>query len=79
MYKPACPLLLTVAITVAGCNSPFYTDRGALAGGLAGTGLGAIDAHLLAASVLERARLWTRDAALSRAAARLGVGHDGAD
>ncbi|MCM2304534.1 MAG: type II toxin-antitoxin system VapC family toxin [Elusimicrobia bacterium] len=42
--------------------------------GLSGTGLGAVDAHLLASASLARARLWTRDAALARAAARLGVG-----
>jgi predicted nucleic acid-binding protein len=42
--------------------------------GLAGTGLGAVDAHLLASAKLARARLWTRDAALARAAARLGIG-----
>jgi hypothetical protein len=39
--------------------------------GLAGTGLGAVDAHLLASAKLAHARLWTRDAALARAAARL--------
>jgi predicted nucleic acid-binding protein len=44
--------------------------------GLAGVGLGAVDAHLLASAALARARLWTRDAALARAAARLGVGLD---
>ncbi len=42
--------------------------------GLAGAGLGAVDAHLLASAALGRARLWTRDAALERAAARLGLG-----
>src|SRR5665213_614134 len=43
---------------------------------LAGTGLGAVDANLLAAAVLTRVRLWTRDDALARAAARMGVAHD---
>ncbi|HEY1599487.1 MAG TPA: glycine zipper domain-containing protein [Pirellulales bacterium] len=33
--------LLPLAMTV-GCNSPFYTDKGALVGGLAGTGVGAV-------------------------------------
>jgi hypothetical protein len=42
--------------------------------GLHGTGLGAVDAHLLASARLSRARLWTKDAALSRAAAKLGLG-----
>ncbi|MBI4061898.1 MAG: PIN domain-containing protein [Elusimicrobia bacterium] len=42
--------------------------------GLAGTGLGAVDAHLLASAALARAKLWTRDGALARAAARIGVG-----
>lgn len=41
--------------------------------GLAGSGLGAIDLHLLASAKLAHARLWTRDAALARAAKRLGV------
>lgn len=41
---------------------------------LHGTGLGAVDAHLLASAKLSRARLWTRDAALARAAEKLGVG-----
>lgn len=40
---------------------------------LCGTGLGAVDAHLLASAVLARARLWTRDAALARAAERIGA------
>lgn len=40
---------------------------------LYGTGLGAVDAHLLASAVLARARLWTRDAALARAAERVGA------
>jgi predicted nucleic acid-binding protein len=42
---------------------------------LFGTGLGAVDAHLLASAKLARAELWTRDGALARAAERLGVGH----
>lgn len=42
--------------------------------GLAGSGLGAVDVHLLAAAKLAHARVWTRDAALARAAKRLGVG-----
>lgn len=41
--------------------------------GLAGAGLGAVDAHLLASAKLARARLWTRDQALARTAARLGA------
>jgi predicted nucleic acid-binding protein len=44
--------------------------------GLAGFGLGAIDVHLLAAAKLAHVRIWTRDAALARAAKRLGVGLD---
>ena len=42
---------------------------------LFGSGLGAVDVHLLASAKLARAELWTRDAALSRAAGRLGVAH----
>jgi predicted nucleic acid-binding protein len=33
-----------------------------------------VDAHLLASARLEGASLWTKDAALARAAARLGAG-----
>ena len=40
---------------------------------LIGTGLGAIDMHLLASAKLAHAALWTRDAALSRAASSLGA------
>lgn len=43
---------------------------------LDGKGLGMVDVHLLASARLARARLWTRDAALRRAAAALGVLHD---
>ena len=44
MRKLARALLFTLpALTAAsGCNSPFYTDKGALVGGLTGTGVGAI-------------------------------------
>lgn len=42
--------------------------------GLHGTGLGAVDAHLLASAKLSHARLWTKDGALARAAAKLGLG-----
>ncbi len=41
--------------------------------GLHGRGLGWIDAQLLAAALLTGCRLWTRDRALSRAAADLGL------
>jgi predicted nucleic acid-binding protein len=44
------------------------------ANGLEGAGIGAVDAHLLASARLEGASLWTKDAALARAAARLGAG-----
>ena len=41
---------------------------------LYGIGIGLIDAHLLASSLLTReAALWTRDRRLAAAAARLGV------
>ena len=40
---------------------------------LAGLGLGWIDAHLLASSLLSDARLWTLDQRLARAAAQLKV------
>ncbi|RME24467.1 MAG: type II toxin-antitoxin system VapC family toxin [Deltaproteobacteria bacterium] len=40
---------------------------------LFGTGLGWIDAHLLASVLLEGCRLWSLDKALASAAGRLGV------
>jgi predicted nucleic acid-binding protein len=42
---------------------------------LYGSGLGAVDVHLLASAKLARAALWTRDGALARAAESLGVAH----
>lgn len=44
--------------------------------GLHGKGIGAVDAHLLAAARLAGARLWTKDRALAGAAARLRLGVD---
>lgn len=41
-------------------------------------GLGMVDAHLLASARLAKAGLWTRDAALRRAAQALGVLHPAA-
>lgn len=43
------------------------------ANGLAGSGLGWIDIHLLASARLAGERLWTRDRRLGAAARRLGV------
>jgi predicted nucleic acid-binding protein len=43
---------------------------------LMGTGLGWVDAHLLASSFLARAPLWTLDRALGAQARRLGVSAD---
>ena len=40
---------------------------------LMGHGLGLVDVHLLASCALAGLRLWTRDAALADAAARLGL------
>ncbi len=40
---------------------------------LAGSGLGWIDVHLLAAAALDRSRLWTLDRRLAAVAARLGL------
>ncbi|UPT74171.1 MAG: type II toxin-antitoxin system VapC family toxin [Elusimicrobiota bacterium] len=45
--------------------------------GLGGTGLGAVDVHLAASATLARAKLWTRDGALAKAAARLGLSPGG--
>ena len=41
---------------------------------LMGAGFGWVDVHLLASAVLSGVPLWTADARLRRAAARLGVG-----
>lgn len=35
-------LVFLIALASAGCRSPYYADRGALAGGLGGAGLGAL-------------------------------------
>lgn len=43
------------------------------AGALSGTGLGWVDAHLLAASKISGTPIWTLDRALRQAAERLGV------
>jgi predicted nucleic acid-binding protein len=40
---------------------------------LAGTGLGLVDAHLLASAVLSHTALWTEDKKLHASAVRLGV------
>ena len=40
---------------------------------LGGAGIGWVDVHLLAASLLSRVRLWTRDRRLQAVADRLGV------
>ena len=42
--------------------------------GLAGKGIGWVDAHLVAAASLARVALWTRDRPLSATAAKLAVG-----
>jgi predicted nucleic acid-binding protein len=43
---------------------------------LAGRGVGWVDVHLLAAAVLARARLWTRDKRLASVAGALGLRFD---
>jgi len=40
---------------------------------LYGTGIGSVDANLLASTMLTAAKLWSRDKSLTREAARLGV------
>lgn len=42
--------------------------------GLAGSGIGVVDAHLLASASAARAAIWTRDRRLAEAAERLGIG-----
>jgi len=42
---------------------------------LRGRGIGWVDAHLLAATVVERCTLWTTDASLAALAAELRVAH----
>jgi predicted nucleic acid-binding protein len=58
-------------------RSPMVRDDEMLsfidAHGLAGSGLGWVDAHLLASVRLAGERLWTRDRRLAEAARRLGV------
>lgn len=48
----------------------FVRDRG-----LAGRGIGWIDAHLLAAALAGRLHFWTADTRLAALASQLGVGH----
>ena len=43
--------------------------------GLMGAGLGLVDVHLLAASLLSKCRLWTLDKRLAKAAESLSVGY----
>lgn len=43
--------------------------------GLAGTGIGYVDSHLMATTTLIRGRLWTRDKRLVTQATRLGVAY----
>lgn len=40
---------------------------------LFGTGLGAVDAHLIASAMLSKSALWSKDKALSREARRLAI------
>ena len=42
---------------------------------LTGTGIGFVDAHLLASALLSKLPLWTTDARLRAAAVRLGIAH----
>ena len=44
--------------------------------GLAGSGLGWVDAHLLASALLGGSKVWTLDRPLASAAASLGIGPD---
>ncbi len=44
--------------------------------GLAGAGIGWVDAHLLASALVAQTRLWTLDRPLAAAAARLDVAWD---
>jgi hypothetical protein len=43
---------------------------------LNGRGIGWVDAHLLASTLIERAHLWTADERLRRLAREAGVEHD---
>ena len=42
--------------------------------GLVGSGLGWVDAHLLASALIGRTKVWTLDRTLAAAATRLGLG-----
>lgn len=44
--------------------------------GLHGTGLGAVDVHLLASALLTPAKIWTEDISLARAARKLNVDYN---
>lgn len=50
-----------------------FIDKAALFG----TGIGAVDAHLLASCAAQEARLWTRDKRLEAQAERLGLAFSG--
>ncbi|MBZ0167144.1 MAG: PIN domain-containing protein [Candidatus Omnitrophica bacterium] len=41
-----------------------------------GSGIGYVDAHVLAAAALSRASVWTRDTKLKKVAVRLGLGYE---
>jgi predicted nucleic acid-binding protein len=43
---------------------------------LSGRGIGWIDAHVLASTLIARLTLWTADAALATIAAELGIAHE---
>ena len=61
---------LPQAVAAADGEMPRFIDRHALAG----TGIGYVDAHLLAAAALTQgASLWTRDQRLAAVASQLGV------
>lgn len=44
--------------------------------GLSGSGIGYVDAHLVASAMLTDALIWTRDRRLAAVASRLGLGFD---
>jgi Arc/MetJ family transcription regulator len=70
--------LMAEAMTLSGIDEETQVLHEALRSlierrGMAGEGLGWVDAHLLAAASLSDTALWTRDRALRRAAEALGI------
>lgn len=62
-------MLLPQAAVASDDEVLFFIERH----GIAGKGIGYLDAHLLAAAALSNLKIWTRDKRLSEVAAALGL------